>query len=134
MQTFIFISWCLLFDVLFAAAEESICTETKTSKTLLLIWRVGGKPFKATSSCNCCRDFYSRTDDNNNVYSLFSLIIIIFFTFLRKWTKDNQLFIFIFELYHNLFSFFIELLSFGQTFIENKLFNTVVSKDMVKLT
>lgn len=36
---------------------------------------VGGKPFKATSTCNCCRDFYSRTDDDDDddddiVYSL----------------------------------------------------------------
>lgn len=29
MQTFIFISWCLLFDVLFAAAGVTICTDLK---------------------------------------------------------------------------------------------------------
>lgn len=30
-----------------------------------VILTVGGKPFKATSSCYCCRDFYSHTPENN---------------------------------------------------------------------
>lgn len=108
MQTLIFISWCLLFDILCAAARggATICTdlETYTCAGLMcgVIVTVGDKPFKATSSRNCCRDFYVRTDDeilfivtSDSLFlkgSLFSKPLF------HEWTKDNQLFLFMFEL------------------------------------
>lgn len=56
---------CLTFCVQQQGA--TICTdlETYTCAGLMcgVIVTVGDKPFKATSSRTCCRDFYVRTDD-----------------------------------------------------------------------
>ena len=131
MQTFIFISWCLLFDILFAAAGATICTDLKNLQTLLLVWcvTVGGKPFKATSSCNCCRDFYSRTDDDNIVYSL---VQVILFLTLNHYSIREQKTINYFYLYLNYSYIFRVFRSLKHTFIEKTLFNTVVYKEKMK--
>lgn len=65
-----------MFDVLFAAGGQEL-VQIKEPKHTLLLW-VESLPFKATSSsCNCCRDFYSRTDDDINiVYSLDKLFFL----------------------------------------------------------
>lgn len=41
-------------------------TNTSAGLVCRVALTVGGKPFKATSSCNCCRDFSSRTDDDKH--------------------------------------------------------------------
>lgn len=70
-----------------------------------VIVTVGGKPFKATSSFNCCRDFYSRTDGNYNVYSLVKSIL--FFITLNRYPISEQKTINYFYLYFNYSSIFL---------------------------
>lgn len=129
-----FISWCLLFDILFAAAGgNNLYRFKKKKRTQHFCWS------DMSSHCNCGKANRLKlllpvtaaeiSIHNKVVYSS----VKIFFP-VQQSTISEQKTINYFYLYLNYSSICRVFRSLKHTFIEKKLFNIVAYKYMVKLT